>query len=495
MKPFGEYPTAEQMLADWTKSPGFLKLSADESHGPSKRTQSIPWAKEQWIKEHAHLAQQQGATTEDIVGKAKDIIGKVLDMAVGGSKMNVPGRLTAGAVKMMLPDDATQLAIDLAMFGVGPEAVAGKAAYKLLAPIGAGAVGAMVSGKSATEGAMRGAGEMIGGKIAEGGARGIGYMLRKKALPDLDFHRLSGWLEKRFDVKVPDMPTLRQLVYNGQLPDEMEEQFQKVHAKTNKALGKQFRLQIPTSSTTKSGLAYGQQQQGKMVFPMSLDDALFRLNNLEKEGWNLRGEPGMEHAGAAARDSAHEAEGDIANQISNAGKAGADWYTAHGRLKEARAMRNLFTTKDAMDENGAPNFTLLQQLVDADTPTSHRYDLIQGMGEDGHKSFRDMLFRGAPEGSPGDRPSKWPLTGLRVSAHGFYAHPALPYPARHVGDVPYSLGEGRALRALATIGPYQMLNNFSEMFTMPTMHINKTPAEAAATPAPAMPATNVVPAN
>lgn len=484
MRPLGEYPTAEQMLNEWTKDPEFLKLSSDESHGPSKRTKSIPWMKEQWIQEHAKLAEQQGATPEDVVGKAKDIIGKVLDMAVGGSKMNIPGRLTAGAVKMMLPDDATQLAIDLAMFGVGPEAVAGKAAYKLLAPIGAGAVGGMIEGKPG-EGAIRGAGEMLGGKAVEGGARGFAYMLRKKALPDLDFHRLSGWLEKRFGVKIPDMPALRRFVYEGQLTNATEDAFQKAHARTNKALSKQFRIQAP-AVTTKSG-DIGLGPQSSMRFDMTLDDVTDKLHKLEQGGWNLRGEPIMTHAGAAARDAAHEAEGDIASQIDQANpKASVDWYTAHGRLKEARAMRNVFTEDGAMDEDGRPNFTLLQQLVDKDSPTSHRYDLIQGMGEDGHKSFRDMLFRGASEGSPGDRPGKWPLTGLRVSAHGgFYAHPALPYPARHVGDVPYSLGDGRALRALATIGPYQMLNNFSEMLTMPPMHINKTPAEAASTPVPA----------
>ncbi len=234
---------------------------------------------------------------------------------------------------------------------------------------------------------------------------------------------------------------------------------------------------------------------------MKLDDVTDKLYTLEHAGWNLRGEPLMTHAGAAARDAAHEAEGDIAEQIGNANpKAGIDWYTAHGRMKEARAMRNLFTEDGAMDEDGKPNFTLLQQFVDKDSPTSHRYDLIQGMGDDGHKSFRDMLFRNAPEGSPGDRPGKLPLVGLRVSAHGgFYAHPALPYPARHVGDVPYSLGDGRALRALMTIGPYSLINNLSEMHQeIPPMHIDKTPAEAASTPVPMdkpMPPTAVVPAS
>lgn len=494
MKPLGQYPSAEQMIDDWVHDPEFLKLTA------AKRQKSIGWMKDQWMTAHAHIAEQQGATPQDLVGKASAMIKQILEMGVG-SKLNVPGRLTASALEMFLPDDTTQLVIDLSMMGIGPEAVAGKAAYRILAPIIAGAIGGATKNQ-AGEGALRGGLEMVGGETTMGAARGVAYMLRKRALPDLDFHRLAGWLEKRFGKKIPDMPALRKLIYEGQLNNEMEDAFAKAQARTNRALGKKFRIQAPVVTSKAGDIMLN--PQSSIRFDMSLDEATDRLHKLEQGGWNLRGEPIMTHAGAAARDASHEAEGDIASQIDQANpKAGVDWYTAHGRLKEARSMRNLFTQNGAMDSEGRPNFTLLQGLVDNDAPTSHRYDLIQSMGEDGQKSFRNMLFRNAPEGSVTDRPGQLPLVGLRVSAHGgFYAHPALPYPARHVGDVPYSLGEGRALRALTTIGPYQMLNNLSEMHSMPPMHITKTPAEAAATPMPtdkpgpaAMPATSITPAS
>jgi hypothetical protein len=147
-------------------------------------------------------------------------------------------------------------------------------------------------------------------------------------------------------------------------------------------------------------------------------------------------------------------------------------------------------------DNGRISFEKLQKLVSDAGPTGYKTDLQQAMGPGEQQTLSKVLHRGADEGAE-DRPARGLLsTNAGFSSHGsFFGRVQQPWPARHVGDVPFDLGRGRALSALITLGPAHLADAVGDMTTIPPMHINKTPAEAASTPAPGLPPTTITPAS
>ena len=95
MKPLGTYPTAEQAIDDWIKEPTFLSLSQ------ARRQKSLSYIRDQWAMAHSKTATQMGAGHEDLIGKAHDILTKIIDMAAPPI-LGMPNPM-GEALKMMLP--------------------------------------------------------------------------------------------------------------------------------------------------------------------------------------------------------------------------------------------------------------------------------------------------------------------------------------------------------------------------------------------------------
>jgi hypothetical protein len=316
------------------------------------------------------------------------------------------------------------------------------------------------------------------------------FRMGKRTIGALDFARLQSWMESRLGVKVPDVKTFRRMFRGGDIMPEIDKSYQKVVKKHGANI-----VNLPadpkTGSIVQPGLG--------MRTNMSLQSASNALDDLEKLAWNQRGDLATSHQGRALLDTVHQVEGDIASQLDMVNKPAArDWYSAREQVRKARVLKQMFSEPGVIEmagkdprtgeiiDNEKISFEKLQKLVSDAGPNGYKIDLQQAMGPGEQGTLSKVLHRGAEEGEE-DRPARGILaTHAGFSSHGsFFGRLQTPWPARHVGDVQFDLGRGRALTGLITLGPYQLAHKIGEMTEMPPMRITKTPAEAASTPVPA----------
>lgn len=508
MKQLGDYGSYEEAAKDWQQTPQFAKLER------AKRLRSLDILKDKWVVAHSAKAEQAGidAQSPDFTAKASAVADKVLDYIKPPSIQGPPGSsqppdIAGGinsAIKTALPRSNTQAAIDAALFAIGPEAAAGKAAsnalYRMAArvaiPTVAGAVGGAVQGGSqgAMEGAAQGGAEGLGGE-AVAGAIGLG----KRTIGAADFSRLQSWLESRMGVKVPDVQTFRRLFRGGEIMPETEHQYNRVIKK----VGSKYMVEVPVDPKTGTTLGGISPMLGNRM-KMSLGEASQGLDDLEKFAWDKKGDLATGHQSRALMDTVHQVEGDIASQIDaqsvtnpNARKAAQAWYGAREQVRKGRVLKQMFSEPGVLEmagkdprtgeiiDNGKISFEKLQKLVSDAGPNGYKLDLQQAMGPGEQQSLSKVVHRGADEGAE-DSPGRGLFaSNIGTSSRGsFFGRLQAPWPARHVGDVPFDLGRGRALTGLITLGPYQLAHTVNEMTQMPPMEITKTPKEAANTPAP-----------
>lgn len=479
MKPLDQYPTVEEMQADAVREPQWRKIPEDA------RPQVLNRLRERWEAQYSARKEGEGAGPQDLQqhtdGMAHKIAHFLSQVALQSGLTNRVDPKTGQVIKpgegntvydwtvrqepgygLVSGHDPVQGAIDLALFGVGPEAVEGKAmtnafwrlTKRLAIPTTAGLAGGTLEGKPVT-GAATGFFEGLGGETIAG----IGKF-GNRTIQALDFERLKGWLEPRLGVEIPDMAAFRKWFTNGEVIKEAEANHAKVLTRVERKLGPNFQVQANVPM----------QGAGSATGTTTLRQIDEHLNTLEQQGWRADHSPTPTHAGRVARDQVHQIEGDVAQQLYAANKtAGQEWYTSRGRMRTARTLKNFFDEPGMISDNDKINFIKGQELSQSTAPGGYAHDLAQSMGEPEQKSFAKMLRRGAPEGT-NDRAGRGILSGdkdranVTMTTHGgFWGHVSMPWPSRHVGAVPFDLGRGRALSALITLGPERFFSTLKDM--------------------------------
>lgn len=355
-----------------------------------------------------------------------------------------------------------------------PQAIkpVGRFAARVAEPTIAGAIGGETEGKPFS-GAALGAGEGVGGEIMSGLAR-----RGRSTINNLDMSSLSGWLEKHLgnaaEMRTPE--AFDQKIRGGQMLEDVKAEGSAVESKIKKLFQKQAK-KIPGK------MGYLGQQTSKITMPeLEIDvppaladklqvprgqklratfaDMTGHLQQIEDIGWDLAGSPKTGRQGEIARSMAIQMEDDIAEQIQNKLGNGpaTDWLTSRYRTRLAKTTTKMLKEAGVDKGTGLINWPKLQDLA----ANKYRMDLQLALGPDasaitGAKDAEELLnnlYRG-DQHTMTDAPGAFKPY---IRAHAFGLIPSLgvhPKMARHVGDLPYNLGRGRALTAAMIMGPYR----------------------------------------
>jgi|SRR5579864_6236285 len=503
--PLADFKTYEEAASAWQKTPQFSKLTRE------KRMHSLDVLKDRWTISHAAELEKAGAKPEDLAPQSKDLTGKVADFAAKGLDTFMPGPV-AWLGKTLMPTDNTQAAIDLALFAVGPESAAGKAAINALYRVGLKGAMARLAARTAPAIAAGALGGATGGDPASGAAKGglealggegISWLtgMGRRGLYNTDFDRLRGWLEPRLGIKIPDVAAFRRAFRSGEALTEAEKKYQKMMGKIGSKINVEVSQPVTgytTTSTGQSAMQFGgmttPNARGSSRIKMTLEQASHELDELEKLAWTDRGDVATSHVGRAKLDTVHQIEDDIAQQLDQMKfKDRNQWYTEREKVRKARVLKNMMSEPGVIEmrakdprtgemlTNEKVSFEKLQKLVSDAGPNGYKTDLRQAMMPGEQESLSRVLHRGAKEGAE-DRPGRGILgPNMGISTHGsVFSRFQRPWPSRHIGEVPFDLGRGRALSALITLGPYQLAQKVNEMTQLPPTEV--TPHEE--TPSP-----------
>ena len=137
-----------------------------------------------------------------------------------------------------------------------------------------------------------------------------------------------------------------------------------------------------------------------------------------------------------------------------------DWLTGRNRVRLGKTMDRLMRDAGVDAKSGLVNWGRFQELA----ATKYRKDLMISTGVDAKElsgvknteEFLTNLFRG-PQHTGADVTGGvnpyFRVYGL-LGLPSMGAHPVL---TKHVGDLPYQLGRGRALMAALILGPYRAI--------------------------------------
>jgi hypothetical protein len=437
---------------------------------------------------------------------------------------SAPGTALAGAALRQLPiagplmqGDTIQAGIDAAVIaslasgageaemGAGmvsrgiaklPDALRplGRFSARVVPAIMGGAAGGAVRGGVGT-GATRGGVEAVSGE-ATYGIVGAG----SRTLQSADAARLNGWLSHRLPIKpIRTVGDFDKAFRGGEVLRSTEKVVTQADAKASKILGSVTLVPPPE---IEAALNRNPQFTGMPYSGIPFDEAIKVIDEVNKLGWDYKGDPVRSHLGKAIRSSAHQMEDDIAQQLDAVNpKIATEWYTRRHQLGLARTMTNLMSEPGVIDRRtGKIVMEKIQELSSEVGNQGYRQDLHQTIGPNEADSFLKSVFAGAEPtktnrpGQIGRRLSHSVLAGVGGGVLGqAIGHPvigaemgtilggmmgghdagtwALQFP-RHVGYVPYNLGRNRALFGATVLGPYRFAQALSD-----SLGINETPEQ------------------
>lgn len=515
MKKLSSYPSSDAAIADLVKEKWFLRYTK------AQKTQSIHELEAQYeeIIAHKNMATSEAQNGPDQVGRLNESIGQFLDKHVGDDVGMV--------ARFLLPNSNAQLAIDAAtiLLPGGLEAkmaeTVGTTAIRRLGlrmgvPAVAGALGGATSG-NATEGALSGAGQALGGEITS-----VGLGLGRRGLRNLDFKALIGWLEQRLPVKIPDMPAFYRAFTGGEATKATEGELDKLSSVVEKKINKsskqtQLGLKNPQLYKMKEDVIAKLDEkkfattmsQGKSELLANFDDLHKALKTVEQLGWDAKNDTTAGELGKNLRLSAHQIEAEIAYHLDKIDTGlSQDWYTAREKYRTAKTLTNMFSEKDVVDEHNVFNMQKMQELV-SDAKNGYKTDIEQSLEPKAQKQLSSILHRNGEEGTRDVQGVGLSKARFNIFSGKPHMYSSLPKFPRHAGLIPYDLGKGLGIKALTTLGPYRFARAVGQFLNqkpsakattqgmpsslppttiiggnkgeeVPAMQINKSPEEMAA---------------
>lgn len=339
---------------------------------------------------------------------------------------------------------------------------AARLAGRLAIPAIGGAVGGATEGKAGT-GAAVGAAEGLGGELISG-AIGAG----KRGIQALDVKRVGRWLSDKLPIRAAaNTADLDELFRGGKAVRQAGDALEKTYDHVRNQLGN-AQLQIPSPVP------------GQPPISKSLDEINEIIRQTEDYGYTLAGDPRTAMQGKAMRTAAHQMVEDTGHALNAFQKGLGDrYFKSRRQFATTMLMKRIFN--EAFDKDtGEFSMQKLQQSVSRAGNEGYRDDLNNLLGEQGANDFIGQVFRGAKP------------TALDVPGHGVagraYVHGAMepsfslhmPQLAKHVGNLPFDLGRGRALAAGATLGPTRLLEVLSNYYADNPAAIQPVPPTSAA---------------
>lgn len=496
LKPYDQYPTLEAGLQDVYRTKYYAQT-------PEKYRQAViegferDYAKAIYAKNETHREETKGP---DLTARTNAALSQYLTNKIGP---------TVGAVaSAILPSSNAQAMIDLAML-----AIPGSEAFELASPVArlalrmgipamAGGVGGAVQGgaKGMASGAASGAAQALGGEVLSV-ATGAG----RRAIKNMDFQRVAGWM-KRFGIQVKDLPEFDRMFVGGEANRSTQAELDKISSK----IASKMKNVPATKVNIHPDVADVVSQTGLPVYNNRMNvkfgDMNKALSTLEDMGWDAHHDPTTSNIGRAARQAAHQIEGEMASQANNIDpKLATQWYTAKANNRITKTLTNLFSEPEVYQKGQPINMGNLQRMITDDSTRGYKMDLIEAAGPTDpnmQKQMSDVLHRGGQQGEQ-DIAGRGPITHGSLGLHfGVFPRASLQTPtfARHVGYLPFDLGKGRATQVLQNLGPYSFFRGINQMYTLkPDARDKTTEAAPIASPkgtaaASSLPPTSVVPA-
>ena len=509
LKPLDQYPTVEDGLQDLYRTKYFARTP------PQYKDKVVANFERQYGKAIYAKNETAREATEglDLAGRANQALSQYLTNKIGPA---------AGAVaSAILPNSNAQAAINIGMLAM-PEFAAGLEIASPVARLGlrmgipamVGGLGGSLQGgaKGMAEGAMSGAGQALGGE-ALSFATGAG----RRAIRNMDFDRVAGWM-KRFGIKIKDMPEFDRMFVGGEANTKTQAELDNISTKIQSRMKKAkgfTTYDIPNDElaqkmekaghTISRPFAQNKNQYNPQLIMNNFADMTKALGTFEDIGWDAHHDPGREAVGRAARQAAHQIEGEMAAQANNIDpKLASEWYTAKANNRVTKTLTNLFSEPEVYQRGQPINIGNLQRMITDDSVNGYKYDLIEAAGSTDpnmQKRMSDILHRGGQQGE-GDIAGRGPIKHGSLGLHfGVFPRASLQTPifARHVGYLPFDLGKGRATQMLQSLGPYSAFRGIEQLYTLKPDARDKTvAAEPIASPpgtaaASSLPPTSVVP--
>jgi hypothetical protein len=457
-----KYKSLDELKTAFKSSPQYLKLTAPA------RVASFDVLTNKWNEYQASQQQEQQQTQQ----AQPDLMGRVSQF-VNRHTGNLP-QPEREFVQALVPPNNAQAAIDVALFAAGGplSGVLGPAAeavsplarlgMRLAIPAAAGAAGGAIQGGA--WGAAKGAGLGIGQQL---GAEGISFArgIAGKALQKADVGRVTDWLNDSLNLvptsknRFENVTDISREFIGGESDKKLGEKVGKLEGR----LGKQtVDMTVDQQMAGILGIPPGQH-------PVAAKDALHALNTLEDLGWDSQFRLSRGRTAQAARSAAHQVEEDIAHDLNVRNpKLASEWLTARHQYRMSRTLSNLFR-EDGVIEKGKLNPQRFQELLGDAGPKGYKMDLELAAGPDAIRDVQELgsaARRGAPPGATditGEKP------GVRVGIHGLghppglYFHPGTP--SKHIGNIPFDLGRGRAFTGVMVLGAHEFVHRLDKMLS------------------------------